>query len=231
MIKKIDIMGIQLDNYTVREAIMIVEKMLSNNVFNTLQEVYMNTLIMAGEEEDVRTVLETLDHTVIAEKGILEATGEDSLQRIHEIEDCDFFYELFKRVERNYKKVFIIAETEAAVEEMTQHLQESFPRIEIVGSRAMEDYVGEAESLVNAINSETVDVILSLLPSPTQEKFLLDNKDKLSANLWYGIGDNKFGLRGKGISGGIANKLKVRKLAKHINNYEEKEKANNEFTG
>ena len=91
--------------------------------------------------------------------------------------------------------------------------------------------MGEAESLVNAINSETVDVILSLLPSPTQEKFLLDNKDKLSANLWYGIGDNKFGLRGKGISGGIANMLKVRKLAKHINNYEEKEKANNEFTG
>ena len=30
MIKKVDILGIQLDNYTVREAIMCVERFLSN---------------------------------------------------------------------------------------------------------------------------------------------------------------------------------------------------------
>ena len=37
MIKKVDILGIQLDNYTVREAIMCVERYLSNNVLNTLR--------------------------------------------------------------------------------------------------------------------------------------------------------------------------------------------------
>ena len=36
MIKKVDILGIQLDNYTVREAIMCVERYLSNNVLNTI---------------------------------------------------------------------------------------------------------------------------------------------------------------------------------------------------
>ena len=37
MIKKVDILGIQLDNYTVREAIMCVERYLSNNVLNTIE--------------------------------------------------------------------------------------------------------------------------------------------------------------------------------------------------
>lgn len=222
MIKKIDILGIQLDNYTVREAIMIVEKMLSNNIFNTLQEVYMDTLMLAGENEDVRSILESLDHTVIAESGILAAAGEESLQRAHEIEDHDFFYELFKRVERNHKTVFLIGETESSLDDMAAHLQEQFPRMEIVGAQALENCVGATESIVNEINAEGVDVILSMLPSPEQEVFLLKNREKLSANLWYGIGDNKFVPRNKGISGGIAKMLQVRKLAKHINNYEEK---------
>ena len=45
MIKKVDILGIQLDNYTVREAIMCVERYLSNNVLNTIESISLQMLI------------------------------------------------------------------------------------------------------------------------------------------------------------------------------------------
>ncbi len=51
-------------------------------------------------------------HAIIlscADEGILRAASADTLQRRHEIEDHDFFYELFKRLERNDKKIFVIA--------------------------------------------------------------------------------------------------------------------------
>lgn len=42
--------------------------------------------------------------------------------------------------------------------------------------------------MVNEINALTPDMILSVLPSPDQEHFLMENCEKLSAGLWYGIG-------------------------------------------
>ena len=45
MIKTIDFAGIELDNYTVREMIMNVEKDMSDHGFHTIEEVNMDTLM------------------------------------------------------------------------------------------------------------------------------------------------------------------------------------------
>ena len=39
MLKKIDILGIEVDNYTVREAMMQVENYLDNTVMNTIETI------------------------------------------------------------------------------------------------------------------------------------------------------------------------------------------------
>ena len=52
MIKTIDFAGIELDNYTVREMIMNIEKKMSDHGFHTIEEVNMDTLMMA-ESDDV----------------------------------------------------------------------------------------------------------------------------------------------------------------------------------
>ena len=103
MIKKIDIAGIQLDNYTVREMIMKIDRCMSERAFTTVEEINMDTLHLAASDDEVKQAIEVLDYTVIAETGILSAASADTLQRRHEIEDHDFFYELMKRIERNHK--------------------------------------------------------------------------------------------------------------------------------
>jgi len=226
MIKKIDIAGIELDNYTVREAIMNVEKMLGNNVFNTLEEVSMDTIMLAETNEKVKSVLASLDYTIIAETGILDAVGEKSLQREHEIKDRDFFFEFFKRIERNHKSLFLVGESAEDVKETTEFIQEEFPRIKFIGSQVMEECIGTSEKVVNDINASGVDVILSVLPSPAQEAFLFDNKDKLSASLWYGVGKSKLAHGRRGLTESIKNLVRKKKLTKHINNYEEKKEVN-----
>ena len=111
MIKTIDFAGIELDNYTVREMIMNVEKDMSDHGFHTIEEVNMDTLMLAETDELVRKAIGFAEHTVIAENGILEAVGAGSYQHRHEIEHHDFFFELMKRVERNHQTVFVIGDT------------------------------------------------------------------------------------------------------------------------
>ena len=128
MIKKIDIAGIQVDNYTVRESIMLVEKNMSRQIFTTLEEVNMQMLLLAETDERMRESLEKLDYSVIAETGILNAVGENSIQRNREIEDHDFYFELLKRLERNHKSIFLLGKSREELEQALQTIEEDFPK-------------------------------------------------------------------------------------------------------
>ena len=57
MIKKFDIAGIQLDNYSARECVMAVERMLSENAFHTVEEVNMDMIMLAASDEAVSDTL------------------------------------------------------------------------------------------------------------------------------------------------------------------------------
>lgn len=55
MIKTIDFAGIELDNYTVREMIMNVEKDMSDHGFHTIEEVNMDTLMLPKRKPGCHT--------------------------------------------------------------------------------------------------------------------------------------------------------------------------------
>ena len=106
MIKEITIAGITLDNYSVRESIIMVEKCLSANFFTTIEEVSMKTLFLATEDSVVKETLEKMDMTVIAETEMLEVMEQLTMQRKYEIEEHEFFFQLMRRIDRNKKSVF-----------------------------------------------------------------------------------------------------------------------------
>ena len=93
MIKKVDILGIQLDNYTVREAIMCVERYLSNNVLNTIESISLQMLIDSETNPVLKEVMSSLDLAIIGEKEIIQAAGLESMQRIRETEENDFIFD------------------------------------------------------------------------------------------------------------------------------------------
>ena len=188
MIKKIDVLGLPLDNYTVREAMRQIESYTSNNVLNTIESISMQMLMLAEEDEVVREVIQSLDMAVIGEKEILQATKSSSMQRIRETEENDFFFEFFKRIERNHKSVYLIGESEQKVEEVKAELQHEFKKIVIAGAYATENCVGALDAVINEMNATTPDIIVSVLPTPAQEHFFWEHKDKMNANVWYGMG-------------------------------------------
>ena len=183
----------------------------------------MKTLELVASDEEVKQALELFDYTVIADEGILKAASADTLQRRHEIEEHDFFYELFKRLDRNHKTVFVLGDSQAAVDEAEEFLKALFDRLEIVGKGVFDATNGTDEGVVNEINIATPEVVLSFLPSPVQEKFFFRNKDKISTILWYGIGSGKFLAKRTGIIGKIRKMLDVRRLTRIIDSYEKRD--------
>lgn len=50
-------------------------------------------------------------------------------------------------------------------------------------------------------------MILSVIPTPEQEYFLKEHKEKLNAKIWYGLGADYAGRQGKSEMAGFARKL------------------------
>ena len=195
MIKKIDILGIQLDNYTVRESIMRVESWLDGSVIKTIEGISMQMLVDSENDPVLKEVLSSLDLAVIGEKEILQAAGIETMQRLKETEGNDFSAEFFKRVERNRKSVFLLGEQQEKIDETKEILLREYPRLIFAGEYAIESCVGDLDAVINDMNATTPDVIVSILPAPEQEHFFWDHRDKMNASIWYGIGG--LGIPGK----------------------------------
>ena len=214
MIKKVDILGIQLDNYTVREAIMCVERYLSNNVLNTIESISLQMLIDSETNPVLKEVMSSLDLAIIGEKEIIQAAGLESMQRIRETEENDFYFEFFKRIERNKKSVFLLGDTQEKIDSLKAELTEEY---------AVETCVGDLEAVINDMNATTPDVIISVLPSPMQEQFLYEHRDKMNANIWYGIGGVPVHKKKHGVLARLKSIIHRGKLVNSMNKYDEKE--------
>ena len=190
MIKKIKLLGIEIDNYTVREEMLQVEVFLNNNVLNTIENISTKMLVSAEQTPVVKECIEQLDLAIIGEKGILTAAGVTSAQRIKETKEHEFFKEFMKRVIRNHKSVYLLGSTRDKLDEFTSFLEENYDKLRVVGNYAIEECVGDVDAAINEMNASAPDIIFSVLPVPQQEQFLLENKDKMNAKIWYGLGED-----------------------------------------
>lgn len=204
MIKKVELLGIEIDNYTVREAMLKVETYLNNTVMNTIEAISMEMLVRAQEDETLKDCIEGLDLAIINEKEILQAAGVNSPQRVRETSERQFFKEFMKRIIRNNKTVYLFGATKQSVEELETFLMEDYGDLKIVGKFAIEDCVGDFDGVVNEINIVSPDVIFSVISTPEQEYFLMENQGKMNAKVWYGLGSDYASKRGfSGFTGWI----------------------------
>ena len=221
MIKKIDIMGILLDDYTVREALHQIESLSDDNVLRSIESISMQMLMEAAQDEELRNAISSLDLAIVGQKEILEVAGAGTMQRIKETEENDFFYEFLKRLERNHKRLFLLGETKEKNNRIKEKLIEQYPQLSIAGEYALENCIGDQAAVINEMNAATPDLVLSVLPSPPQEHFFWEHKDKINAWIWYGVGDVEIDGR-TGVKKMVTSLLHRGRLKSSIEKYEKK---------
>ena len=64
MNKKMDLAGVRIDDYSVREAMRKVEIFLNSEGINTVETITMKTIVAAGKDDAVRECLEKMDRSL-----------------------------------------------------------------------------------------------------------------------------------------------------------------------
>jgi N-acetylglucosaminyldiphosphoundecaprenol N-acetyl-beta-D-mannosaminyltransferase len=222
--KKIEMMGIRLDNYTVRESLLRLDTYLGNTILNIIETVTMKQLILSVEMPVIKNCLNQADLCVIGECEILSETENDAIQRMREVRNWDFLHELLKRMSYGRKRVFLLAMTDEELHQIQKMFLEKVPQFEAAGSYAVESCVGDMDTIVNEINGETPDIVISALDSPMEEEFILSHKDKIGTSVWYGIGVSYYKNQGKIQVGNTLKKLALRGRLRHsVSKYRQNE--------
>ena len=226
MIKQIQLLGMKIPNYSLREELQLAQEALKDQKLRLLLTVSMQSLVKvsSSESQQIKDCVEQADLVVVEDPEILSVAGINSSQRIREAEDHLFFSELLKRLQRGQQQVYLVASKNAALEKIKEILSDRYEKLHVVGQYSIEDYPDDLDRMINEINSAAPDVIISVMPTPQQEEFLVANHSKLLAKLWYGLGEN-YGLlmERKGFGWRMKRLIHFGRFKMHVNHYEERE--------
>lgn len=206
--RKMQVLGIDLKDYSIRESMRKVDEFLHDGKVSSIAYITTKGLMEANESPEIREWMVSMDLTIARDADILHAAGVESRSRIREVEDNAFMEEFLRKLARGRKTVFLLAETKECLGELSEGLLDYQGNLQIVGTYAMEELQADEDYVVNEINIAAPNVIISMLPSPRRESFYKENHMKLNADIWMMVKDGtKLGNQHKSIWGNLSDKM------------------------
>lgn len=189
MNEKIQVLGIEIDNFSAKDAVKRIVTYMGTEPVNVIEMVTMNTLGKFQEDEEASTLFQTFDLALASDKGILQAAGMKDERHLREVEELLFIKMVMRYLHKNSARVFLLAENAADLEKLEGYMKEDYANIQVIETATLEENGVSDDKLLNLVNGAEADCILSTLPSPTEEQFIYRNKLLINARVWLGFGN------------------------------------------
>lgn len=189
MSDKIQISDLIIDNYTAKDAMKLVVDYMNTEVLNVVEMITLSTLGEVANQEELQRQISEFDITFAGDNAILQAAGVDDARRLRASESLLFVKLAMHFLHKNKSRVFLLAEQADTLQKLRETIEEDYASIQIVETATIEEHGASDDMILNRINGVEADCIISILPSPIQENFIIRNKSLLNAKLWLGFGN------------------------------------------
>ena len=188
MQRKIQVLGVELDNCSAKEAMKTVVEGLREERMNVVEMVSMNTLAKFQQLDEAVNMFEAFDLVLPSDKGILQAAEIEDERRLKEVDQMVFIKMVMRYLQKNQVRVFLLSETEESRQQLEQYIEEEYGNLKIVQSMSLEDKGSSDDMILNYVNGAEVECVLSTIPSPVEEHFVFRNQSIINARIWLGFG-------------------------------------------
>ncbi len=187
MVKKIRMLGMEMDHFTLREEIVQSELFYHKQELNIIRTVSIDMLSLAADSQIIRGGIAQADLIVVGDSEILTEAGIYSAQRIREASEHGFMRAFLKDRIRAQSSFFLVAQDEQDLERLMEFLKKKYENMIIVGTCVLDACTQNYDRMINEINAAAPDIILSVLTSPQEDALLMQEKAKISARIWYSM--------------------------------------------
>lgn len=224
MSERIKVLGMEIDNVSVMDAMGLVEEFINTEPLSILAVISAGMLLKAGEDLQYKEKIEHLSLGIIGEKEVLEAAGIQDPERHMEVENNWFLASFLEYAAVNQKKAVVFCEKAVETAALSDYVETAYPELEVVGKFFLEDMTQDADSILNLINGTSTDIIIASLGIPEQENFVFENSSKLNAKIWLGLGKSLNLKKVPELKTGFLEKLIEKRIfKKKISRYQQEE--------
>ena len=198
MIEKMNIFDVEIPILTAKEAMIRAMQYLESESVDTIELVSMDMLMKERENAQWKEQINALTMLLPENTEILKAAEIENEKLFRETEENVFLKMFMKYMQKNHKKIFLLADSEENLGKVEAVLSRHNRGIRVTGQMVIsenEEQIQDAinaingtEMVVNEVNGLEADCILSVLPSPFQERFITANKALLNVRVWLGGG-------------------------------------------
>lgn len=188
MDKKMNVLNVQLNDYTAKDAMKAITEYMQTEAVNTVEIVTVDILMRVAQTEGLKENLEQLDMVLAGDEAILEAAGVDEKKKIQEAHNRVFMKMILRYFHKSRLRLFILADSEEETKNLQRYLNQEYSGIDVAGTEVVPGDESADDMITNQINGAEVDCVLASLGSPKQEEFINRCKNALSTRLWLGIG-------------------------------------------
>ena len=176
MIEKMNIFDVEIPILTAKEAMIRAMQYLESESVDTIELVSMDMLMKERENAQWKEQINALTMLLPENTEILKAAEIENEKLFRETEENVFLKMFMKYMQKNHKKIFLLADSEENLGKVEAVLSRHNRGIRVTGQMVISENEEQIQDAINAINGTETDCILSVLPSPFQERFITANK-------------------------------------------------------
>ena len=183
---KTDVLGVNVDNVTLAEAIDAGAALLREEGFHYMVTPNPEFILSARKNEAFRTVLNGADLSLPDGIGVVYAARILGRPLKGRAPGVDFAQGLMARMAKTGDKLFLLGAKPGVAEQAAENLRRAHPGLNICGCH--DGYFKEDPPVIEAIRAAGADVVFVCLGAPKQEKWMASNGPKTGARLAVGLG-------------------------------------------
>ena len=218
--RKINVLGISITDYYLKEALSRMDIFLRNGALNTV--LYLNTrlLVAAGQDESLRNWIEQADMTICGDQETLKQSGITARNRVHEVQEFTFLRESLIKVRRHRDSLYLVADTEEELHLLEHDIDLLEPGLPISGQGLFgDDGDGNAQT-INQINDIVPTMIIMRMPYPYEQRLMADCA-LINSEVVIGLHDDlNFGNRKESFYDRFIRRTYQKLLRRLVNEYE-----------
>jgi N-acetylglucosaminyldiphosphoundecaprenol N-acetyl-beta-D-mannosaminyltransferase len=202
--KKINIMGVRIDNVTMDEVMGTIEDKISKSEQYVIYTPNTEFIMMCREDDEFKDYMNSSDINIPDGIGLIYAAKIKNHPLKEKVAGFDLSLKMLELADRKGFKLFAIGGKPGVAQSAMEKVHEKYPGIKIAGTchgyfkGAHLGQGGHEEELkvLDEINKAEPDILFVGFGAKKQEQWIQFNKDKINAKIIIGNGGTLDGLAG-----------------------------------
>lgn len=196
MIKKLEILGTRIDNYSMSEALNLCEDKIKSCEKFIVYTPNTEIIMMCHRDEEFRKLINSSDINVADGVGVILASKIKKKKLKEKVAGYELSVNLLKTASRNRLKLYIVGGKPGVAEKACSNISDEYPGVEISGWHdgyfkgthlGCENHPEELE-IIKDINEKKPDILFVGLGAKKQELWISKNADKIDSKVIIGNG-------------------------------------------